>query len=246
MPSEPKLFGWLLDQAELLVPKRNEETLLTWECNALCALFVGHIVSSLNALQFGFGISERFLTPTQKQAFARRTDRLRFLDEAKALESRREFGPELYMLTKFVCADLNSRVPCVFSVSLGALPVESAMLRNLNAGSRFVGKTDSHVGPITAVRKFLLLGGEDVLKRMHNGKIPPKRLCYAIYHVCIRGTLTSEHDNIYQYAPKTMPSKDQLHSAGNSAQGCVPRTSAACSSARRKHFLFGRLACNGS
>ena len=210
---EPKLFGWLLDLAEkvrLDTRLNGKGNLLDHECKILSSLVVKHIMAKLQSFGFGFNISERFLPANAKVYYENRTDYLRTVDETKYRRLRSESGPEMFAISGIITDELRLHLNRALGLFEGQQNVEDVITREPTAAGYFITKIMSAWQGITPARKFFLIGGEEALLEYYGGKIPPKRLRFAIYHICIRGTLTSADADIYKNAPNAVPTDDQI------------------------------------
>lgn len=214
--AEPKVFGWLINLTQKLINESKLSSLgqLT-ECEAhvLAALFICHIEQRLQSFTYGFGILERYLTPKQAQALHREQESVRERLRRRLLQQRREFGPHHHALVQNLAADLRQHRQRILRLFSCPLSPEQILARELPAGVFLLKQIHGAWSKLPPAYMFLLLGGEDALTRVYGGRIPSKGLGYAIYHVCVRGTLTSADDNVYQNGGGKVPNRERIRTA---------------------------------
>lgn len=215
--SEPRIFGWLLTMEPRLRSDSSRNChgkLLADECQVLCSAFLDHVIAKLKSYRYGFSVSESCLTEMQVDELKHAP--IRAYSEAdikKAVEMRALGGAEMARISDSLVETLTADQKRFFPRHPGQFKFKDVFVRAPDAACYFWDRLIRQWQSMSPTKKFFLLGGHTVLTRMFAGKIPDKLIYYAIFHLCIRGTATSDQIDIFSGVGCAIPNEHQTKAA---------------------------------
>lgn len=191
--SPPKLFGWCHKvQSDVLLSIDRQardgrmRSLFATEADLLALAFLKHVSSHLQYIVELRSLTSSFATTAEKAETARRIASGGTLSGA-LLEI--DLDAKVTTIGRLACDLLQIGLRLLERSVASDLTADAVLQREPHAAGYFLYTLGEHWWKLSPAMKFLLIGGEDIIRMASGGKPPRKLLSHAIFELGVRGAL---------------------------------------------------------